>query len=263
MLPDPGLGEVKAGRGLDSPRGGASTRPQGGPRARSSRAHDVAVATKEARPQARTGGSRVRRRSSTRRGCLPTARTGGARWRAARTNGGGGRRVPGSGCGQGERWRRVGAGCRGGGGGARARDRAEVHQPWRITAADWSGERKWRRVALGFGRGRRTGRVQMGEGEEEASGRPRVNPAQGHAGQPAGVEVTPPRGRPTGGRWCVGKTEGGLTGRPGARERLTGGTGKGKPPKKQCSKFQIQKLLLPELQNFLNFYWGKIKLPRI
>jgi hypothetical protein len=40
--------------------------------------------------------------------------------------------------------------------------------------------------------------------------------------------------------------------------RLTGGAGREKSPQKQSSSFQIQKLLVPELQNFPNFYWKKI-----
>jgi hypothetical protein len=69
------------------------------------------------------------------------------------------------------------------------------------------------------------------------SGRARgITPARGHAGQPAGVEATPPRSRPTGGRGCTRKTEGGADARARGRgeglTRPTGGAGREKITRK-------------------------------
>jgi hypothetical protein len=51
-----------------------------------------------------------------------------------------------------------------------------------------------------------------------------INPARGRFGQPAGVEATPPCGRPTGGRGRTGKTEGGADAQAWGRgEGLKGG----------------------------------------
>jgi hypothetical protein len=91
-----------------------------------------------------------------------------------------------------------------------------------------------------------------GGGEQAAAGLIRH---RGHAGPTGGREAAPPHGRPTGGSGDARKAEGGADGwGQGRGERLTGGNGQGKLTEKQCSIFQIQKLLLPGLQDFPKFY---------
>jgi hypothetical protein len=123
---------------------------------------------------------------------------------------------------------------------AEGRDRARGRRGWCTrgqsgggsqTVADCGGRPAGGRgggfeVALGLGgkgNGRHSKRRERREASEQARG---ITPARGRAGHPTGVEATPPRGRPTGGRGCTGKMEGGADTRAQGRgEGLTRPTG--------------------------------------
>jgi hypothetical protein len=256
----PAPGGVKASRSLDSPR------------ARPAHARDVARAWRDA-AAADGGGTTPRRNGAEARAheqhsaAAVRTRVTGERGKtasggAAGSSGGGGRLVSWSGCGRREGWRSVGTERGGGGGGASARNRMGAHRRRRTAVA---GGRREEEAAggekLGFSGEEEATRLN-GRGEERAGGRG-VIPDRGHAGQPAGAEATPPRGRPTGGRGRTRKMEGGTDGwGRGRGESLTDGAGQENNRKSKALISKFENCYFPWVQNFPNFYWSKITLPR-